>query len=267
MDVGEAFDLISRAIDAQRVPGGYLVVGDLKGNARELVARILAKLYPGDKDKIAANVHPDIAILEPEGKSRTIKTQEMRERLIEAMASTSYSGGWKTGVVTGADRMQQAAANAFLKSLEEPTPKTLYLLLTDRPDAMLPTIISRCQRVDLPMPTGLLDEDSAKSVDEVFGAASMAGVYERSQAARFLADALGDLKESAKPEDVAIVRKAFFMTIMSHVRRWMVEGLVPRHLAFRNIEAVEEAYSRSERYIADDAVLSFMMDKLVFPNP
>ena len=42
------------AIDAQRVPGGYLIAGDLKGNARELVARILAKLYPDDKEKIAA---------------------------------------------------------------------------------------------------------------------------------------------------------------------------------------------------------------------
>lgn len=266
MEVAEAFDLISRAIDTHGKSGGYLVVGDVMGNTRELVNKILRKLFPGEETKIAAHNHPDVAYLEPSGKSRTIMVKPMRERIVEPMGSTSYSGGWKVGVVAGADRMQPAAANAFLKSLEEPTPHTLYLLLTDRPDAILPTIVSRCQRIDLALPKGLLEGDDAQAIADVFEAPSMSGVHERAQAAKFLAAKFGELKDEVENEQVAFVRKRFFQTIMAHVRKWMVEGLVPRYLAFRNIEAVEEAYARSERFISDDAVLSFMMDKLVFPK-
>lgn len=265
MEVSEAFDLISRAIDAHQKSGGYLVVGDLMGNTRELVDRILAKLYPNDAEKLALRALPDVCWLEPAGKSRTIKTDSMRDRIIAPMSATSYSGGWKVGIIVGADRMQPNAANSFLKSLEEPTPRTLYLLLTDRPDAVMATIISRCQRIDLPLPSGLLESEEAKFVADVFESDAMRGVHERAQAAKFLAAKFGALKDEAEDENVAFVRKKFFMTIMSYVRRWMDEGLVPLHLAFRNVEAVEEAYSRSERFMSDDAVLSFMMDKLVFP--
>lgn len=266
MEVAEAFDLIAHAIDSHQKSGGYLIVGDLAGNTRELVDRILAKLYPGDAEKLAMRSHPDVAYLEPAGKSRTIKTEAMRERIVAPMSVTSYSGGWKVGVIVGADRMQLAAANSFLKSLEEPTPKTLYLLLTDRPDAMLPTIISRCQRIDLSLPKGLLEGEEGRFVADVFESRSMGGVHERAQAAKFLAANFAELKGEAEDEEVAFVRKRFYQTIMAYVRRWMEDGSVPRHLAFRNVEAVEEAYARSERYIPDDAVLSFMMDKLVFPT-
>jgi hypothetical protein len=60
------------------------------------------------------------------------------------------------------------------------------------------------------------------------------------------------------------VRKAFFRTLMSFVRKIMLSGKVPRHQAFRNIEAVEEAYRQSERSLSDEAVLSFLMDRVVF---
>lgn len=273
MEISEAFNLIAHAIDSHQKSGGYLIVGDLSGNTRELVERILAKLYPGDAEKLATHSHPDVFWIEPQGKSRTIKVERsksdngpgIRDGIVAPMSVTSYSGGWKVGVIAGADRMQLAAANSFLKSLEEPTPRTLYLLLTDRPDAVLPTIISRCQRIDLPLPKGLLEGDEGRFVADVFESKSMGGVHERAQAAKFLAANFAELKGEADDEEVAFVRKRFYQTIMSYVRRWMEDGSVPRHLAFRNIEAVEEAYSRSERYLPEDAVLSFMMDKLVFP--
>lgn len=266
METSEALDLISRAIDVHAKSGGYLVVGDISGNARRLVDLILAKLYPGEEVKIAKHIHPDVAWLEGSGRSFSISVGRMRESIVEPMSATAYSGGWKTGVIVGADRMQLAAANAFLKSLEEPTPKTLYLLLTERPDSVLPTIISRCQRIDLALPKGILDGEEGGFIAEVFESKSMGGVFERAQAAKFLAAKLDEMKKAAEDEEVAFLRKKFYNTIMSHVRRWMEEGAVPRHLAFRNYEAVEEAYARSERYIPDDAVISFMMDKLVFPK-
>jgi len=266
MEVDKAYALISHAIDSGKLPGGYIVAGDLKGNCRELVERLLLKLFPDAQEQIKARFHPDVAFLEPEGRSRTIKTDTLRSAIVEPMAATSFSGGWKVGIVSSADRLQLSAANTFLKSLEEPTPKTLFILLTDRPDAIISTIVSRCQTIYLQLPKGVLEGDAAEKIAEVFSVRGMTGVYEKSQAAKYLAQLLQDLKDEAEDEDVPTVRQCFFNTVMSHVRGWMVSGLVPRHYAFRNVEAVEEAYARCERYIGEEAALSFMMDKLVFPG-
>lgn len=265
MDVQEAYALISRAVGDGRAANGYLVCGDLKGGCAELTGLLLRRLFPGELAQIKGRCHPDVVYLEPEGKSRTIHTASMRERLIEPMATTAFSGGWKVGVVVGADRLEPSAANSFLKSLEEPTPKTLYLLLTDQPDAILPTIVSRTQRIDLPMPSGELDGDARDAVAEVMRSGVGEGVYEKAAAGRRLAEILAELKSDAEDEDVALVRKAFYRTVMGFARGWMVGGALPRHLAFRNVEAVEEAYRRSERSMNDEAVLCFMADRMTWP--
>lgn len=265
MDVASAYALISRAIDADRVAGGYLVCGDVKGGCMELADMVLARLFPDGKAQVAARIHPDVVYLEPEGRSRTIHAGSMRERLVEPMSSTAFSGGWKAGVVVGADRMEDAAANAFLKSLEEPTPRTLYLLLTDRPDMILPTIASRTQRIDLPRPSGLLEGEFRLQVAQAMESVAGDSVRGRMAAGRRLAEILGEAKDSAEDADVPLVRKAFYTTVMSHVRRWMIEGRLPRHLAFRNVEAVEEAFRRSERHIGDEPVLCSMADAISWP--
>lgn len=265
MDVEAAFDLISRAVDTGRAAHGYLVCGDLKGACAELTSRVLHRLFPDEPEQVDNRFHPDIVYLEPEGRSRTIHTASMREQLIAPMSSTAFSGGWKVGVIVGADRLEQAAANAFLKSLEEPTPNTLYLLLTDQPDAILPTVVSRTQRIDLPSSAGTLEGDGFDRVAEVFEASVGDGVWEKAQAGKRLAEILGELKSEAEDEDVALVRKAFYRTVMSFVRGWMIDGRLPKYQAFRNIEAVEEAYRRSERSIGDEAVLCFMTDRMTWP--
>lgn len=262
MEVDEAVSLISRAIDAGRAAHGYLVVGDLKGGCDVLLDRILKKLFPDEIAQIDSKSHPDVAYLEPEGAKRIIKVESMRERIVEPMSLAAFSGGWKVGVIVGADRMEAPSANAFLKSLEEPTPKTLYLMLTDQPDAILPTIVSRSQRIDLPLSEGLLDEGDANEVAEAFAAKD----------ASALAAKLAELKTGADDADVQLVRKRFFKTLMSFVRKMMISSgaaevrALPRWQAFRNIEAVEDAYRQSERSMNDEAVLSFLLDRIVFPS-
>lgn len=255
MEVAEAYTLISRAIDAGRAAHGYLIVGGVRGNAAELAELILRKLFPLEEEQIVAGSHPDVVRLEPEGKSRIITVESMRERIVAPMATTAFSGGWKVGVIYGADRMRAESANAFLKSLEEPTPKTMYLLLTDQPDSILATIVSRTQRIDLSLPAGLLEEDAYNEVADAFAAKNVAA----------LAEMLRALKDSAEDEDVALVRKAFYKTLMHFVRELLVKGKLPRHQAFANIEAVEAAYRRSEKSLNDDAVLSYLMERIVFP--
>ena len=256
MEVDEAYSLISHAIDTGRAAHGYLIVGDLKGGCDALADRILRKLFPNELAQIDAQSHPDVARLEPEGAKRIIRVESMRERIVEPMSLAAFSGGWKVGVIVGADRMEAPSANAFLKSLEEPTPKTLYLMLTDQPDAILPTIVSRSQRIDLPLSEGLLDEPDADEVAEAFAAKD----------ATALAAKLADLKDEAEDDsDAQLVRKRFYRTLMGFVRKMMLGDKLPRYQAFRNIEAVEDAYRQSERSMNDEAVLSFMLDRIVFP--
>jgi DNA polymerase-3 subunit delta' len=65
---------------------------------------------------------------------------------------SSQFGGWQIAVIDPADAMNAAAANALLKTLEEPTPQTLLLLLADAPWRLPQTIRSRCQRIDFQLP-------------------------------------------------------------------------------------------------------------------
>ena len=109
MELGAAFDLISRAIDTGRAAHGYLIVGDVRGNASDLVMRILRKLYPEDLAQVEAHGHPDVAWLEPQGRSRTIKVQRgkdddgpgMRDGMIEPMSETAYFDPSASGVRFG----------------------------------------------------------------------------------------------------------------------------------------------------------------------
>ena len=260
METAEAFDVIARAIDSGRANRGFLVTGDLPGNTEELSELVATRLF-GE-----GGARPDMVVLEPEGRTRTIRVKAMRESLVLPMEETSYAGGWKLGVVKGADRMTTEAANAFLKSLEEPTPKTMYLLLTDNPDECLPTIVSRCQRVDLVRTVQLLDGEAQKIVEKaLLSCCGKCGVMARDAQAGVMAEALDDLKGASEDEEFPLVRKRFFNTVMAVVRDWMVKGRVERFKAFRNVEAVEEAYGRSCKSIGDDAVISAMMDKITFP--
>lgn len=253
MEVAEAFALISRAVDSGRPAHGYLVAGDMDCGMA-LAGMVLEKLFPGDGRLLAARSHPDVVYLECEGKGRVITVDSVRERLVGPMLDSSFSGGWKVGVVVGADRMRREAANAFLKTLEEPPPKTLFLLLTDSPDSIVPTIVSRSQRIDLPLSEGVLSGEDYDAVAEAFAARDAAA----------LAEKLSEFK-SEDDEAAAALRKSFYRTIMSFARKMMLGGRLPAYKAYLNIEAVEEAYRQSERNLNDEAVLSFMLDRMVFP--
>lgn len=256
MEISEAHSLISGAVARGKAASGYLICGDLRFGCSPLATAVLKDLFPGEEEKIEDKSHPDIVFLEPEGKARIISVDAVRDRVVEPMSTTSFSGGWKVAVIYGADRMREGAANAFLKTLEEPPAKTMFLLLTDAPEGILPTIASRSQRIDLPAGDGSLDDAQARE--------DIADAFARRDV-KALAEKLKELKDEAADEDTALVRKAFFRTIMSFTRQLMISGKLPHYQAFRNIEAVEEAYRQCDRSINEEAVLSFMMDRMVFP--
>jgi len=157
---------LMRAAGSGCMAHAYLIVGDPRA-AGLAVAEFALKLVlcealekPCGRCRgcslVDRHQHPDVIWIEPEKKSRVIGVGKREDReadpgirygLIEPLSQSTMSGGWKGGVVLAADRMNEEAANAFLKTLEEPPPRTLILLVTDAPNHILPTIASRCQRI------------------------------------------------------------------------------------------------------------------------
>ena len=163
MTTDAAFDIVRRSLANGRLPHAYLVVGEPRGAGLELANRVCSLLLcdhgAGAADapcgackscrSVANGTHPDVLAVEPEKKSRVISMDAMRETFLPWASKMSYLGGWKIGEILFADRLNESSANAILKTLEEPPPSTLFLLVTDKPEALLPTIVSRCHRLDL----------------------------------------------------------------------------------------------------------------------
>ena len=138
--------VIERAINRQRLAHSLLLHGENLGTLA-IVAHAIADRLLNDPRHNTQNFppkqHPDFHALRPAGKMRLIDVGSTRELIGKMQISCAISTR-KVAVIYEADRMNTAAANVFLKTLEEPTPSTTILLLTTRPYALLPTILSRC---------------------------------------------------------------------------------------------------------------------------
>lgn len=112
---------------------------------------------------LAQGTHPDLRLLEPyagesDGEEEGVRRkQEISIAQVRALAEfvslSSARAGERVIVIQGAEAMNLAAANALLKTLEEPGPQVKLILVSHQANALLPTIRSRCQRVALPPPT------------------------------------------------------------------------------------------------------------------
>ncbi len=120
---------------------------------------------------IKAGSHPDLLVVEPEEDSKAIKVDQVRQ-LVEFVSKKSQFSGYRAVVICPAEAMNVNAANALLKSLEEPGEKTMLALVSHQVSGVLPTIRSRCQVVEFPLPPRepalawlgtLLGDDAAKS--------------------------------------------------------------------------------------------------------
>lgn len=101
--------------------------------------------------RAAQGQHPDLTRVGPVEGSVQIRIEQVRELSLE-LALTAHQGGYKVGILSPADSMNRFAANALLKTLEEPPPGTLLVLVASQPSRLPPTILSRCQRVRVRAP-------------------------------------------------------------------------------------------------------------------
>ncbi len=112
--------------------------------------------------KINKSIHPDVFFIAPE--KGEIKVDVIRG-LLESLAYKSFEGQWKIVIIDEAEALNQSAANAFLKTLEEPPEQSVLILISSMPGLIPKTILSRCQKINFsPLP---LDKMS-KLLEEKF---------------------------------------------------------------------------------------------------
>lgn len=151
---------LKRAVDAGRVAHAYLFCGP-KSTGKHTTALALAAAMNcltrpghgcgGECDacaRIATGIHPDVQTLAREGAANIIPIATIRARIIPQMALPPHEARARFFLIEEATSLQDASANALLKTLEEPPPRTHFVLGTTAAANLLPTIRSRCQRVD-----------------------------------------------------------------------------------------------------------------------
>ena len=159
----KSFELIKSAHERHRLAHAFLITGAL-GSGKEQLASRLISLVNGSANSGGMDLFGEpteekilpldeqengwVRILRPRSKSRQISVDDIRD-LEHTLQLAAPSGETKVGIIVDADRMNDKAQNAFLKTLEEPPNRTLLMLLTTKPQRLLPTILSRCFQANL----------------------------------------------------------------------------------------------------------------------
>ncbi len=146
-------DILRRAIRSARIAHAYLFEG-AQGIGKRLMALAFARAILCEKEngcgecpacrKVDNNLHPDVHILDT--LDATIKIDQVRE-LQQQLTLRPLEGKYKFCLIENAEKFTTNAANALLKTLEEPQPNTVIILLSGQPEKLLTTIRSRCQRL------------------------------------------------------------------------------------------------------------------------
>lgn len=179
-----AAELLRRSLARGRLGHAYLFLGDDLGVLEDAATRLaqtlncLQPLARGENGvplepcghcnncgRITRHNHPDVLWVRPEMKSRVIGADQTRE-VIRTLGLHAAEAPHKVAIFAGADRMNVNAANAFLKTLEEPPAGSVIILLCTDPDRLLETIISRCLRLSFASGVVRMDDEVASWVGQ-----------------------------------------------------------------------------------------------------
>ena len=219
-----ALGRVARALRSGRVPSAWLITGAPgigKATLAYRIARYLLAYGATDKGpedlsvpedqttarQVAAGSHPGLLVLKrainpKTGKLMTVLAVDEIRRLANFFGMTSGAGGWRVAIVDTADDMNDNAANALLKMLEEPPGDAMLLLLSNTPGRLLPTIRSRCQRLELrPLDDASLQKMLARELPETSAA-------ERAALARLSGGSIGAALTLAAGDGAALAQEA-----------------------------------------------------------
>jgi len=145
--------VLSRSLAADKIAHAYLFDGIAGCGKKKTALAFIEAVFCGQSEgcghcpscrKLAAGQHPDLHVVEPDG--AFIKIDQIRE-LQRNLSFRPFEAPKKACIIDGVDRLNIAAGNSLLKTLEEPPGNALLILITDNPGGVLPTILSRCQRL------------------------------------------------------------------------------------------------------------------------
>lgn len=148
-----AFELLKHAHQSKRMPHALLITGSAAAGAHALALRMAEYLNGAVADSLESLRHPMCRVIRPGSKVRTITIDAVRG-VEPFLSQRALDDETKLIVILDADRLSDDSANAFLKTLEEPPAQTLIILITELPNRLLPTILSRCIRLDMAEPGG-----------------------------------------------------------------------------------------------------------------
>jgi len=134
-----------------RLGHAYLITGPDGSGKESLACRLVAGfLGVEEPQNLDDAVRHDVLVVRPASKSRKIRNEDVHD--VQAKLRLSTGGRLKIVVFVDADRMGEPAQNTFLRTLEEPPSDSLILMLSSRPEILLPTILSRCINLSLQEP-------------------------------------------------------------------------------------------------------------------
>lgn len=238
-----AVDLLKRALASGRVAHAYLLTGPPQIGKRSLAlnfAQALNCLSDNNEEKpcgqclacskIAHGNHPDVQIIEGEG--GTLKIDQMRTLRHEASLSP-LEGRWKVYIIRQMEQATAEAANCLLKTLEEPPSNVILMLTASEAEALLPTIVSRCQVLNL---RPLATETVQRSLQERWEVDA-----ERAQLlARLSGGRLGWAVTASQNDAILARREKHLDEMMELLGQGRVERLEYTQQLSRNPESVPE---------------------------
>ena len=210
----QSVQLLQRSLERGRLAHAYLFTGH-QLDQLEVLARTLAQTLNCQKPVMAGGVpidccgvcvncrkivngnHADVHWVRPESKSRVIVIEQMRE-LMQEINLKPTEAEYKVAIIVAADRLNMNAANAFLKTLEEPPAKSILILLSTEPQRLLETILSRCLRLNFAGEGGVRFDEALLEWLAKFS--DMASVEQKSLLGRYrlmdvLAQKLAEIRE------------------------------------------------------------------------
>jgi len=200
---------VRSSLAADRLAHAYVLEASIREEGIAFVVDVAGMLLCSEEQRpcgacsacrhVLARSHPDVGWIEPQKISRQISIDQIRQAE-QKIFHTSLTGDWKVCVIIDADRLGLEAANAFLKTLEEPPGQCLFLLVTGQPQALLATVRSRCQRIYLSAETDALPEPWHAALMEIMVVAPSGGVLERMARATRIVALLKEIKQVVADE-------------------------------------------------------------------
>ncbi len=250
-----AVRILKNHIQLDRVAHAYLFSGNQVEGRRELAMDFAVSLLCLQNQsfidcacevcrKIRQGQHPDVFLIGSDLETRSIKIADIRE-LLEQASLKPYEGKRKIFIVLEADRLTQDAANAFLKTLEEPPLDTLFILCVESKNALLETIQSRCFEIKLkPQPSRI--ESGLETLWE-------------SGSAKNWIDSLDDWSDKSKPaliENLTRIADAVRAKIESENHEMNL------YAALHALDAIFEAQDALDANVNQKLVISWLEMKL-----